>query len=188
MKKFVLLVIAFIVTHIAIAQNTTPKIGVGSIFNYNVLLTATGQQVQFALNIISLNDPMKMKWTLPGIGTGSFIIPAKALESGTKMRLEEPAPDADTKFSDNETIMFISKAAFSDMVKTQEFTMNKVKFSVKPAATPFQLSGKDVDTFHAVSANGKVEIWVINNPDFPVICKFTGNPGGIDFTLNNVKE
>ncbi len=188
MKKFALLVIVFIVSHIAAAQNTVPQIGAGSIFNYNVFLTATGQQVQFALNIISLNDPMKIKWTLPGIGTGNFIIPAKALESGTKMRLQEPAPDADTKFSDNETIMFVSKAMFSDMVKNQEFTMNKVKFSVKPAAAPFQVGGKDIDTFHAVSANGKVEIWIINNPDFPVICKFTGNPGGIDFELKNVKE
>lgn len=188
MKKFKLLIVAFIITHVAAAQTTVLKIGVGSILNYNVVATSSGQQIPLTLNIISLNDPMKIKWTLTGLGTGSFIIPAKALESGTKMRLQEPMPNVDTQFGDQETIMFISKATFGDMVKNQEFTLNKVKFSVKPSDKSFQLAGKTIDTFHAATANGKVEMWIINSPDFPVICKFTGNPAGIDFELTNVKE
>jgi hypothetical protein len=188
MKKFSLLMAAFIVGHIAAAQIVNPKIGVGSVLNYNVVATSSGQQIPLTLNIISLNDPMKLKWTLTGLGTGSFIIPAKALESGTKMRLQEPMPNVDTQFGDSETIMFISKATFSDMVKNQEFTLNKVKFTVKPSDKPFELGGKPLDTFHASTANGKVEMWIINSPDFPVICKFIGNPAGIDFELTNVKE
>lgn len=188
MKKFSLLIVAFIAGHIAAAQTVNPKIGVGSVLNYNVVATSSGQQIPLTLNIISFNDPMKLKWTLTGMGTGSFIIPAKALESGTRMRLEEPMPNVDTQFGDTETIMFISKATFADLVKNQEFTLNKVKFIVKPSDKPFELGGKPLDTFHAATANGKVEIWIINSPDFPVICKFTGNPGGIDFELKNVKE
>lgn len=188
MKKINLLIIAFIVTITAVAQNTTPKIGVGSILNYNVVATSSGQQIPLTLNIISLNDPMKIKWTLPGIGTGSFLIPVQALETGTKMRLEEPMPNVDTRFGDNETVMFVSKAMLNDIVKTQQFTINKVKFNAKPEVETFQLAGKPLDTYHATTANGKVEIWILNNPDFPLICKFKGSPAGIDFELTNFKE
>lgn len=188
MKKFNLFVIALIVTLSATAQNIVPKIGVGSALNYNVVATSTGQQIPLTLNIISLNDPMKIKWTLPGIGTGSFLIPAKALESGTRMHLQEPMPNVDTQFGDNETVMFISKAMLNDIVTTQQFTINKIKFSIKPGTEAFQLAGKPVDTYHVTTANGKVEMWILNNPDFPLICKFTGNPAGIDFELTNVKE
>jgi len=188
MKKLSLLVFTFLAISVAAAQNTVPQIGVGSVLNYTVVSTATGQHIPLTLNFISMNDPMKLKWTLTGLGTGSFIIPAKALESGTKMRLQEPAPGVDTQFGDNETIMFISKAQFSDMVKTQELTVNRAKFTMKPTTEALQINGKPVDVYHATTANGKVEMWVLNNPNLPMICKFTGNPGGIDFELTNIKE
>jgi len=189
MQKFNLLIITFLLsTVVAFAQNNVPNIGVGTTLSYTVDATAAGQQIPLTLNIVSLNDPMKFKWTLPGIGTGAFIIPMKALESGTKMRLREPAPDVNTEFKDDETIMFISKASFAEMVKNQSFTMNKITFTIKPADKPFQLNGKDLDAFHLVSANGKTELWVLNKPDFPLMVKFTGNPGGLDFELTNLKE
>jgi hypothetical protein len=187
MKK-ICLVIAIAISHIAIAQKYLPKIGTGTVLNYNVLSTASGQQIPLTLSFISLNDPMKFKWNLPGLGTGSFLIPSKALESGTKMRLEEPAPNVDTKFKDDETVMFISKSTLADLIKNQAFSINRIKFTVTPAVTPYQINGQDADTFHAVTANGKVEIWVLNNPDFPLICKLTGNPAGIDFDLKSIKE
>lgn len=188
MKKISLLVLALIWGNVILAQKFVPKIGVGSALNYNVIAVNSGQQIPLTLNIISMNDPMKIKWNLPGLGTGSFLIPVKALESGTKMRLEEPSADQDTKFKDDETLMFISKSALADLVKNQTFSINKVKFTVTPSTAPYQINSKDADVFHAVSANGKAEIWILNNPDFPMICKLTGNPGGIDFDLKTIKE
>jgi hypothetical protein len=188
MKKICVLIFALILSNIAVAQKFVPKVGVGTVLNYNIIATSSGQQIPLVLSVISINDPMKLKWDLPGIGTGSFLIPSKAIESGTKMRLEEPSPNVDTKFKDNETIMFISKSSFAELVKDQTFTINKIKFTVKASDTPVQINGKDADVLHAVNAKGDVEIWILNNPDFPVICKLTGNPGGIDFDLRTVKE
>lgn len=179
---------ALVCGNIIYAQKFIPKIGVGSALNYNVIATNSGQQIPLTLNIISVNEPMKIKWNLPGLGSGSFLIPVKALESGTKMRLEEPSPNQDTQFKDDETLMFISKSTLADLVKNQTFALNNIKFTVKPSTTAYQINSKDADVFHAVSANGKAEIWILNNPDFPMICKLTGNPGGIDFDLTTVKE
>ncbi|OCX54651.1 hypothetical protein BEL04_10520 [Mucilaginibacter sp. PPCGB 2223] len=188
MKKTGLFVFMLFAIRIAAAQNIVPQIGVGSVLNYTVISTATGQQIPLTLNFISMNDPMKLKWTLTGLGTGSFIIPAKALESGTKMRLEEPMPGTDTQFGDSETIMFISKAAFSDMLKTRQLAINRAKFTVNQTTEALQVNDKPIDVYHAVTANGKVEVWILNNPNMPLICKFKGNPGGIDFDLTHYKE
>jgi hypothetical protein len=188
MKKVCVLIIALVLSNALFAQKFVPAVGVGSVLNYNIIATASGQEISLTLSIISLNDPMKIKWDLPGLGTGSFLIPIKALETGTKMRLEEPAANENTLFKDNETIMFISKSVFSDLTQKQAFTFNKINFIVKPSATPFQINDKEADVIHAATANGKIEIWILNNPGFPVICKLTGNPGGIDFELKTVKE
>jgi hypothetical protein len=188
MKKICVLLLALCMSGMLYAQKYVPKIGIGTTFSYDVVATSSGQQIPLSLKIISLNDPMKIRWELTGMGSGSFLIPAKALESGTKMRLEEPTPDIDTKFNDDETIMFISKSVFADMMKNQEFSFSKLKFKVKPTTTPYQINGKDVDVIHAITANSSVEVWILNNPDMPMICKLTGNPGGIDFTLSAIKE
>ena len=188
MKKFGVLILALVLSQVVFAQKFIPQIGIGTELNYKVEATAVGQIIPLNLKMVSMNDPMKFHWALPGLGGGNFLISFKALESGTKMRLEEPAPNEDTKYKDDETIMFISKASLAELTTTQSFTMNKIKFTSKPLDTPYQINGKDADVLHAVSSNGKIELWVLNNPNLPVICKMTGNPAGFDFNLTNVKE
>jgi hypothetical protein len=188
MKKICVLILALILSNILLAQKFVPQVGVGSVLTYNMISTSSGQQIPLTLRIISLNNPMKLKWDLPGLGTGSFLIPAKALESGSKMRLEEPTPNDNTTFRDDQTIMFISKNAFAEMMKDQAFKYDRLKFIVKPEKTAFKINDKEADVIHATTSNGRIEIWILNDPYFPIICKFIGNPSGIDFNLQTVKE
>ena len=66
--------------------------------------------------------------------------------------------------------------------------LNKGKFDAKPDTLKYKINDKEADVIHAATANGKVHIWILNNPDFPLICRLTGNPGGIDFDLLSIKE
>ena len=188
MKLIYAFLLALVVSDASFGQKYIPHIGVGSVLNYGVVATSTDTHIPLTLKIVSLNDPMKLNWNLPGLGTGNFLIPAKALETGTKMRLEEPNPNNNTVFKDDETIMFVSKASLADLNTTQVFILNKIKFTTKPLDMPYQINGKDAEVLHAISANGKIEIWVLNNPAFPLICKLTGNPAGIDFDLKTLAE
>ena len=188
MKKISLIIVAAFICHITIAQKYLPKISDNAVINYNVFATAVGQQIQLKLTIVSVIDPVVMKWDIPGLGTGSYQLSAKGFESGTKMRLKEPE-DGVTKLKDDETIMLISKSAFSDLVKTQSFTLNNTKFTVKAVDTaPYKINDKEADVIHALSANGKVDIWILNDPDFPLICKLSGSPQGIDVDMLNITE
>jgi hypothetical protein len=188
MNKLYVVVLALLIGNMAFAQKYVPKVGVGTKINYNVMATAVGQQVPLTLTVISLNDPMKLKWDVPGLGTGSIMMSAKALESGTKMRLEEPAPNEDTQYKDDETLLVISKNALNDLIKNQAFEFNKIKFIAKPLAVPYKINDQEADVLYATTANGKIAVWILNNPDFPIICKFTGNPKGFDLDLANIKE
>jgi hypothetical protein len=186
MKKTPLIVLMAILCHVAVAQKYVPKIGNNSVINYNVEATAVGQKVQLMLTVSSVTDPVTMAWAIPGLGTGIFQMSAAGLASGTKMKLKEPG-EGITKLKDDETILVLSKNTFNDLTKDQAFGLNGGKFTVKADATAYKINDKEADVIHAVSANGKVDIWVLNNPDFPLICKLTGF-GGFDFDLASIKE
>jgi len=188
MKKLELVIFTVILSHAVIAQKYLPVLGIGTVLSYNVELTNAGQHVTLALKSISLNDPMKFNWDVPGLGTGSFLIPVKALESGTKMVIKVPEPGQATVYKDDETIMFISKGLYADLVKNQALTLNKIKCAVKPLTEPYLINTKEADVLHLISENNKVEAWVLNSPDFPLIVKMTGNPAGFDFNLTSFKE
>lgn len=188
MKKLSLIVFAFILGHAALAQKYIPQIGIGTVINYNAEAVNMGYKSPLTLSVVSLNDPMKFNWTIPALGNGSFLIPARSLESGTKMKLKVPESNEPIVYKDDETILFISKSALSDLIKDQSFTLNKIKLSVKPSADPYLINGKEADVIQVVSDNGKTNIWILNNPSFPLIVKMTGNPSGIDLDLASIKE
>jgi hypothetical protein len=187
MKKLSMVILMAISSHLTIAQKYLPIISANTVINYNAMATNVGQTVQLKLTVVSLTDPVTLGWQIPGFGQGTYQFTAAGFESGTKMKIKEPA-DGVTKLKDDETIMVISKKSFAGLVKDQTMVFNGATFTVKPLTAPYKINDLEADVVHAVSANGKVEIWVLNNPEFPLLCKLSGNPGGIDLDLANIKE
>ncbi len=169
------------------AQKYVPQIKTGTILNYTAHARAFGQTLPAVLTINEINAPLRIKWVINGLGTGIFEISGKAIQSGTKMALREPGMDDVTKLKDNETIGFLSKDTFASLVANKAFELNGQKFTVTDGVPAYLLDGKEADTYYAVTANGKTKIWVLNNPDFPLICKIEGAPQGIDLALNSVQ-
>lgn len=187
MKKALLLLTFASLTVTAWAQKYVPQIKTGTVLNYTAYARAFGQTLPAVLTISDLNAPLKIKWVINGLGTGTFEISAKAMQSGTKMALREPGMDDVTKLKDNETLAFLSKDTFTALVTNKAFELNGQKFTVTDGAAAYTLDGKEADTFYAVTANGKTKLWILNNPDFPLICKIEGAPQGIDLALNSVQ-
>jgi hypothetical protein len=173
---------------IASAQKYVPSVGPGSVLNFNVTALASGQQIPLTVTVIAIKDPLKLKWTVPGYGSGVFLINSKALQTGTKMRLEQPDPDGTTVYKDDETVIVTSASILSNLLKNQSFMMNGATFTVKDTGTPYTINNKEADVIHVVSNKGKTELWILNNPDFPLICKIANNPSGIDYDLSTLKE
>ena len=188
MKKIIVLAFFAGLYSAAFAQKYVPVIKEGTVINYDAFSTALGQHIPLILTIKSLGDPVKIQWNVEGYGTGSFEIPAKAMESGTKLVIKQPDPDGVTTLNDNETIIVLSKSIFNSMVKDKAFELNKQKFTVTTDTASYKINDKQADVFHAISDNGKSELWVINNPDFPLIFRGKSVTRGVDFTLTGIKE
>ncbi len=186
MKKLSLIIFALVLGTTVFAQKFVPAINGSSVINYTFTQN-DGQPIPLTLTITSLGAPTKMDWSIDGYGTGTYEMSAKALESGKGMAITTPEPDVLTKLPDYKTVACISKAAFSDLVKNQTFEYDDLKFSVTKTDEAFTLNDKPLDVFHAVATNGKGELWILNNPDFPLICKTKDNAQGINLNLVSVK-
>lgn len=188
MKK--IFVLAFLVSLCltVFAQKYVPVIKEGSTLNYDGFSKGLGQHIPLSLTIKSLGNPVKIQWDVQGYGTGSFEIPASALDSGTKVVIKQPDPDGVTKMKNDETLIVISKATFNAMIKDKAFKLNNQNFTISADTATYKINDKAADIFHAISDNGKGELWVLNNPDFPLIYKAKNVTRGVDFTLMGIKE
>lgn len=172
----------------AFAQKYVPQIKAGTVLNYTAYHKAFGQDVPLTLTVLSITAPVQLKFFVPQLGSGTFEMSAKAIENGKKMAIKEPAMDEVTKLKDDETLAFLSKSTFKNLATNKTFELNGQTFTVTADAAPFKINDKEADVFYAATANGKTKLWILNNPDFPLICKLTGGPQGIDLNLQSIKE
>jgi len=173
----------------ASAQKYVPVIKEGTVLTYDAYSVGLGQHIPLVLTVKSLGDPVVLKWDVEGYGTGTFEIPAKAMQTGTKLVFKQPDPDGATKLKDNETIIVLSKSIFNGLTTDKAAQINGLNVKVLSDTTTYRINNKPADVFHAATDNGKYEIWVINNPNFPLIYRGkTSSGAGIDITLTAIKE
>ncbi|RKR81942.1 hypothetical protein BDD43_2104 [Mucilaginibacter gracilis] len=168
------------------AQKFVPKIEAGTEMTYTVSMN--GESIQFQLNVNSIGDSVKMTWEVAKYGSGQYVMAAQSLENGNKMTLQAPEPDETTKLSNSETMVFISRSAYKSIAKNQEMEFDNLKYILTKDATPaIKIDNKELDVLHAISTDGKNEMWVLNNPAFPLICKTKNGTAGASFTLQSIR-
>jgi hypothetical protein len=186
MKKLSLVILAIVLCTAVYAQSIVPKITGNSVITYTY--TIEGQDLPLTLTFNSLGDPIKIDWSIEGVGSGNYEMSPKALESGKGMSMKAPSPDQLTKLPSYQTVACISKSAYNDMIKNQAFEYDDLKYAVtKDNTGAIKLDNKTLDVYHAVATNGKGEMWILNNPDFPLICKTKDNAQGADLALVSIK-
>ena len=183
MKKifFSLFCLTFAIT--SFAQKTLPEIKDGTKMNASVF--AQGQQLPLGLTVKVPKGAVSLAWSVEGYGDGEFVMREKGLESGTGLSLAQPGLGT-TKLSDSETYGLISKAAYKTLVDTKGFTYSGIKFKAKTTgAKPMSIGGKEIDVTHIASEDGKIELWILNNPNFPFILQTAGMP--FDTVITEIK-
>ncbi|MFC4211293.1 hypothetical protein ACFOWA_08885 [Pedobacter lithocola] len=184
MKKIITICFCLALAIHAKAQKTVPEIKTGTVMSANAFVQ--GQEFPLVLTVKSITAPVSIGWSVEGYGDGAFEMSAKALESGTQfLPVTQPALGV-TKLGDNETFGVISQAAFKTLSDTKAFTYGGAKFKVKtPDTAGIKIGGKDVDAIHVVSEDGKLELWVLNNPSFPFVVQSVGQ--ATDIVITDIK-
>jgi len=188
MRKLILALTICLFVFSVQAQKYIPVIKTGTLLKYTAYSRALGQGIPLSLAIIKLDTAVSMKWTIEGYGTGTIVIPPQSVKSATKMSLHEPDPDGVTTLKKNETLAILSKDTFNSLTSAKSFVLNGQTFNVVPLTAPFMISSKEADVLYAETPNGKTKLWILNNPDFPLVCKLTGGPQGVDLTLTDLVE
>lgn len=183
MKKIFLSLLCLGLTLSLFAQKVLPEIKDGT--KMNAVVYAQGQELPLGLSVKATKNAVTLAWSVEGYGDGEFLMSEKGLESGTALFLTQPGLGT-TKLSDSETYGLISKTAFKSLVDTKGFTYNGIKFKAKTTgAKPMNIGGKEVDVTHIASEDGKIELWILNNPNFPFILQTAGMP--FDTVVTEIK-
>jgi len=176
-----------VMTFAASAQKIVPVIKMGTSINYTFNLH--GQSSGFELTVKNLTDTVALNWRIRGLAGGTYIITPPAFKGADKLNFAQPIPNVKVVLPIDQTFCMISKNAFNDLVKNHHYRYDNTTYDLKDdvSQNPVMLGDGQLDVLHVVAQDETTEIWILNNPDFPLICKIKGNPLGIDITLNSIK-
>lgn len=177
MKKMILTLAMVVFAITTFAQKNMPEIKVGTIFSSSAFVQ--GQEFPLLLTVKSIDGPVSIGWSVDGYGEGSFDMSKKALDSANKMLVVTQPSLGATKLADNETFGLISKSTFKALTEQKTFVYSGAKFKLKTPSIAFKMNGKEVDASHVISEDGKLELWILNNPNFPFILQSNGMPTDI---------
>ena len=161
MKKSFLTLLAVCLTAVVFAQKLSPTIKEGTVISSSAFVQ--GQEFPLMLKIKSAGTPFIIEWAVDGYGDGTFEMTGNAVAKGNRLFSPTQPSLGATKLADDETFGMISK----------------------PVPTAMKFGDKELDVTHLVGADGKLEIWVLNNENFPLILQTAGMP--TDITVVDIK-
>lgn len=169
-----------------IAQPIVPPVSAGTQISYRYFLH--GQTASINVTVKSMVDTVWLDWNLRG-ASGSYLISNAGFQNGTKINFIQPANQVMLRLADDETFGIVSKAAFAALQKNRRFVYNNTTYALKDdnREKPFKLGDQTLDVLHVAGVEETGDLWILNNPAFPLICQFSNNPLGIDFVITGIK-
>ncbi|MHC0446422.1 hypothetical protein ACWA1F_13510 [Flavobacterium sp. 3-218] len=182
MKKVLLSVLICAVFQIGKAQNIIPTLKNNTELHYSCKLH--GQTRALSLKTDLTNDALTFKLETRGVKS-SIVTTKEGLKNGNALSYSqgEYAPILNLKPS--ETFFMISQSAYQNLIQNKKFVYNNTTYDLveNDSKAAVILDGKAVETFHIKAQIDETEMWIVKNPEFPLICKVTKNPLGINWTL-----
>jgi hypothetical protein len=122
-------------------------------------------------------------------GVKSSIVTAqKALKNGNALSFNQGEYAPVLYLKPNETFFMISQSAYQDLVKNNKFIYNNTTYDLDKNEKSILIDGKTIEVLHVIAQIDPTEMWIVKNPDYPLLCKITKNPLGINFTLVKIAD
>ncbi|WP_394465392.1 hypothetical protein [Mariniflexile sp. HNIBRBA6329] len=112
----------------------------------------------------------------------------EAVKRGTELSFNQGENTPVIVLKPLETFFIISKSSYQDLLKNNQFVYNNTTYVLDKSekTDPVIIDGIALSTLHVVAQIDNTEMWILQNPDFPLLCKVTNNPLGINFTLTDM--
>lgn len=120
----------------------------------------------------------------------SIVTKTEALKNGNVLSYNQGEYAPVLNLKSNETFFMISQSAYQDLVKNNKFVYNNTTYVLdeNQDKSNVTIEGKSVDALHVIAQIDETEMWIVKNPEFPLICKLTKNPLGINWTLVKIVD
>jgi hypothetical protein len=172
--------ICLLILSMFFVKTYSQQIKQGTTFSYTFYLH--GQTVPIEFSVLQLTDTLTLGWKIRGLASGTYTMLPAALQHADKMNFIQPLPNAAVQLGEKETFLMISADAFKKLVKDHQFVYDNTVYNFKDSDAIVGLN-----QLHVSAENEATELWILNNPDFPLVCKIKGSPLGIDCLLNQIK-
>lgn len=182
MKKVIICILFCAIWHIGNSQNYIPSIKNNTELHYVCKLH--GQTRALSLTAKTAGDTLTFKLETRGVKSSIVMLP-EALKNGNALSYNQGEYAPVLNLKPTETFFMISRSAYQDLIKNQTFIYNNTTYVLQKTEDKESvfIDGKQLETFHVAAQIDQTEMWIVKNPDFPLICKMNKNPLGINFTL-----
>jgi hypothetical protein len=186
-RRIIYLLTLSLIFSSAKAQQHSALIKPGTKLDYKFFLY--GQTVAIGMTVKSVTDSVMLDWNLKGLAFGSYLVSKEGFENGTKLNFIQPAAATVLRLAPDETFAVISKRAFRELKRNKKFVYNQTTYELEEDKNqPALMAGdRQLDVLHVLGVEEKGEMWILNDPDFPLICQLKNNPVGINFTIAGIK-
>lgn len=169
------------------AQSFIPTIKNNTELNYVCKLH--GQTRTLTLTAKMTTDNLVLDLDTRGMKS-SIVIAPEGLKNGNALSFNQGETSDVIVLKPTETFFMISRAAYQDLQKNNKFIYNNTTYILDKNldTNPVVIDGKSVESLHVIAQIDETEMWIVKNPDFPLICKMTKNPLGINFTLVTIVD
>jgi len=187
MKNTILTLLFCAISQMGISQNYIPSIKNNTELNYVCKLH--GQTRTLTLTTKMTSDTLVFYLETRGVKS-NIVISQKALKNGNALSYNQGEYSNVLVLKPTETFFMISQSGYQDLVKNKKFVYNNTTYVLDEKADKngVVIEGKSVDAFHVIAEIDKTEMWIVKNPAFPLICKITENPLGINWTLVKIVD
>lgn len=184
LRNIFLISISLLYTTAIKAQVTNPVFTAGTTLGYTFDLH--GQHAPVEVTINNFKDTLNLNWRIRGLASGGYKITPMAWTNGNRLDFSQPVPGKAVVLPDNTTFLMLSKKAFHDLVNTHAYVYDNTTYTLSQAEV-FQIGVQQLNVLHVITFTETTEIWIVNNPEMPFICRIKNNPLGIDVVLDKLK-
>ncbi len=183
MKNIIILFIFCFLSQSITSQNYVPLIKNNTELNY--ICKLHGQTRTLSLTTKMIKDTLVFKLKTRGVKSNIVTMP-EALKSGNELSYNQGEFSDVLLLKPTETFFMISKDAYQNLRNTGKFTYNNTTYVLDKSKDDIVINNKTILTLHVVAQIDKTEMWILKNSNFPLICKTTKNPLGINYWLTSI--
>ena len=138
----------------------------------------------------TIKDKIVFNLNTKGVKNSTIITSQEALKNGNALSYIQGEDLEIIALKPTQTFFMISQLAYQDLLKKNQFIYNNTTYVLdkNEDKNSVVIEGKTVKTLHVIAQVDETEMWIAKNPEFPLICKITKNPLGINWTLVKIVD